>query len=139
LKATLYCIADRLIRRYWVNWTPPTYATGDLSTGVTEALKILPQSINYLDQDYQQYRLIVLRRDNYMCQHYGKSEKRLYVHHIIPKEHGGTNDLDNLTTLCIDCHQKAHQFCDCGSLALLFNADGKPCARKLAHTVWEAA
>jgi hypothetical protein len=31
------------------------------------------------------------------------------------------------------------RFRECSSLALPVNADGKPCAGKLARTVWEAA
>ena len=27
-----------------------------------------------------------------------------HVHHIIPKEKGGTNDLDNTMLLCVQCH-----------------------------------
>ena len=132
-------MADRPIRRYWVNWSPPSYATNGISTEVSEAPEILPRPANYPARDREQYRLIILRRDNHTCQHCGKSEERLYVHHIMPREHGGTDDLDNLTTLCHDCHQKVHQFRDRGSLALPVKADGKPCAGKLARTVWEAA
>lgn len=102
-------MTDRPIRRYWVNWSPPSYATNGISTEVSEAPEILPQPANYPARDHEQYRLIVLRRDNRTCQHCGKSRERLYVHHITPREHGGTDDLDNLTTLCHDCHRKVHQ------------------------------
>jgi RNA-directed DNA polymerase len=135
----LYRMADRPIRRYWVNWSPPNYGTGGIRTDVAEAPEILPLPVNYPAQDDEQYQLIVLRRDNHTCQHCGKSGGRLYVHHITPREYGGTDELDNLTTLCYDCHQKVHQFRDCSSIALSVKADGKPCAGKLARTVWEAA
>ncbi|WP_197455027.1 HNH endonuclease [Stieleria varia] len=28
----------------------------------------------------------------------------LHVEHIVPRKHGGTNDLDNLALACIDCN-----------------------------------
>ena len=30
------------------------------------------------------------------------------VHHIVPRAEGGSNDLDNLVTLCVACHKKRH-------------------------------
>jgi 5-methylcytosine-specific restriction endonuclease McrA len=32
----------------------------------------------------------------------------LHVHHITSLSHGGTNNKDNLQTLCINCHEAAH-------------------------------
>ena len=43
------------------------------------------------------------RRDGYRCQGCG-APKPLTVHHIRPRELGGTNDLRNLLTLCVACH-----------------------------------
>jgi 5-methylcytosine-specific restriction endonuclease McrA len=34
--------------------------------------------------------------------------RKLHVHHIIPIKMGGNNTLDNLITLCEDCHKKEH-------------------------------
>lgn len=31
------------------------------------------------------------------------------VHHIVPKEEGGTDDIDNAITLCPNCHNEVHQ------------------------------
>ncbi len=31
------------------------------------------------------------------------------VHHIVPWEHGGTTDIDNLTLLCPTCHRHTHK------------------------------
>ena len=50
----------------------------------------------------------VRHRDNYTCQCCGKKNIRLEVHHIIYRSYGGTNDEDNLITLCEDCHDKLH-------------------------------
>lgn len=52
-------------------------------------------------------RHIVFQRDDYMCRECGATNKqtRLHVDHIIPVAKGGTNDLDNLQTLCEDCNK----------------------------------
>lgn len=51
----------------------------------------------------------ILDRDNNKCQNCCEREN-LEVHHIIPVSDGGTNDDQNLCTLCSDCHKKiAHR------------------------------
>lgn len=54
--------------------------------------------------------LKVLKRDNYKCCICGKSpsthpELSLEVDHILPISKGGTNDIENLQTLCIYCNR----------------------------------
>lgn len=52
-------------------------------------------------------RTLVLDRDNYQCQMCGKTREdgvKLEVDHIIPVSKGGTNELDNLQTLCHGCN-----------------------------------
>ena len=49
-----------------------------------------------------------LFRDKYTCQCCGAKHTRLEVHHIIYRSKGGKDDLDNLITLCEDCHKKVH-------------------------------
>ncbi len=50
----------------------------------------------------------VLARDNWICCSCGRSSKEegiiLEVDHIIPRSKGGTDDLDNLQTLCKKCN-----------------------------------
>jgi len=53
-------------------------------------------------------RLAVLERDNHTCTVCG-SKEYLYVHHIEHKKHGGTHDMNNLTTLCEECHAEQHK------------------------------
>lgn len=53
-------------------------------------------------------REAVLHRDNYTCQVCGKKHTRLEVHHIVYRSQGGTDDEDNLITLCKDCHNNIH-------------------------------
>lgn len=50
----------------------------------------------------------VLNRDKYTCQCCGKKHTRLEVHHIVYRGQGGTDDEDNLITLCKECHDKIH-------------------------------
>lgn len=49
----------------------------------------------------------VFERDNDSCVSCGRSED-LVVHHIIPLDEGGVNELENLAVLCEDCHYFAH-------------------------------
>ena len=63
------------------------------------------QGFNY---SYSSRREAVLHRDNYTCQCCGKRNCRLEVHHIKFKSQGGTDDEENLITLCEDCHKGVH-------------------------------
>lgn len=51
-------------------------------------------------------RFLVLRRDDYCCRYCGRRPPNveLAVDHIIPVVDGGPDDLDNLTTACVDCN-----------------------------------
>jgi len=52
----------------------------------------------------------VLNRDGYTCQ-YCKGKKRdskLEVHHIVYRSNGGSDEEDNLVTLCHACHKGVH-------------------------------
>ena len=57
---------------------------------------------------YSSRREAVLHRDNYTCQCCCKKNCRLEVHHIKFKSNGGTDDEENLITLCEDCHKGVH-------------------------------
>ena len=49
----------------------------------------------------------VFKRDNYKCVECGASKEDgavLHIDHIIPVSKGGTDELDNLQTLCKDCN-----------------------------------
>lgn len=48
----------------------------------------------------------VFKRDNYKCKECGKSKDEITLHcdHIIPIAQGGTDELDNLQTLCQACN-----------------------------------
>ena len=57
---------------------------------------------------YSSRRKAVLHGDNYTCQCCGKKNCRLEVHHIKFRQNGGTDDEENLITLCEDCHKGIH-------------------------------
>jgi 5-methylcytosine-specific restriction endonuclease McrA len=52
----------------------------------------------------------VLNRDNYICQHCKgrRKDSKLEVHHIIYRSNGGSDEEDNLITLCHTCHKCVH-------------------------------
>jgi len=56
------------------------------------------------DEEWLNIRTQVLKRDGYRCVNCGQTGTELHVHHIIPKSKGGTDELDNLVTLCVKCH-----------------------------------
>lgn len=71
------------------------------------------RGINY---GYANTKAYVLTRDKYCCQHCkGKSkDNRKEVHHIIFRSQGGSDEEDNLMTLCKTCHDAVHR----GDIAL---------------------
>ena len=65
------------------------------------------------DYGHQNRREAVLHRDNYTCQHCGKSRikdktVRLEAHHIKFLSDGGSDEVNNQITLCHDCHKALH-------------------------------
>lgn len=66
------------------------------------------KGINY---GYANTKAYVLTRDGYTCQHCrGKSKnERLEVHHIVFRRNGGSDEPENLMTLCKACHDGLHR------------------------------
>jgi 5-methylcytosine-specific restriction endonuclease McrA len=52
-------------------------------------------------------RYTVFHRDNFRCVACGitAKETQLQVDHIVPFAKGGSNNLDNLQTLCLECNR----------------------------------
>ena len=50
-----------------------------------------------------------LNRDNYTCQCCKTKKGTLHAHHIVYRSQGGADTLDNLITLCEECHKKLHK------------------------------
>jgi len=53
-------------------------------------------------------RLAVLSRDDWLCQRCG-SAGPLHIHHIHLRSQGGPDLVDNLLTLCWQCHDEVHR------------------------------
>lgn len=65
------------------------------------------KGINY---GFANTKAYILTRDSYTCQNCkGKTkDEKLEVHHIIFRRNGGSDEHDNLITLCKTCHDKLH-------------------------------
>jgi len=59
---------------------------------------------------FENTKAMVLNRDNYKCQCCkGKhKDSKLEVHHIVFRSQGGSDESDNLITLCHTCHKALH-------------------------------
>ena len=58
-------------------------------------------------QRWYRIRRAVLDRDGWKCSECGR-RGRLEVHHVKAIADGGSNDLENLRSLCLDCHIAIH-------------------------------
>lgn len=86
-------------------------STLHIEVGKFDIAKMINPEINGVDYQHGQMygffdeRYFVFARDNYTCQCCGESkDKILQTHHIIYRSNGGTNRVDNLITVCTDCH-----------------------------------
>jgi hypothetical protein len=74
---------------------------------------ILMATEEYESSSWQETRERVLSRDDYECRFCGMSDQEhseensagLDVHHVIPRKHGGKDNLGNLVALCRSCHR----------------------------------
>lgn len=59
---------------------------------------------------YANTKAYVLTRDNYTCQScFGKKkDSKLEIHHIVYRSNGGSDEAENLLTLCHTCHTSLH-------------------------------
>jgi len=70
--------------------------------------KVINTNPEYLA--WQEIRAEVLERDEYKCSKCGRSLSSLDVHHIKARRHGGMDNVENLETVCRDCHAKTQTF-----------------------------
>lgn len=61
---------------------------------------------------WKQQRLLVLRRDCYICAYCGEAANE--VDHVHPRVLGGTDDLDNLVACCRRCNASKGKRSDAG-------------------------
>ena len=60
---------------------------------------------------WQEIRKCRLWMDNRECIHCNRAQdevRKLEVHHIVPVDEGGSDELENLRTLCLRCHRFLH-------------------------------
>lgn len=85
-----------------------------LETGLFDMQKMENDKIkNYQYQKgemfgFENVKSYVLSRDNHTCFFKCKDSKRLEVHHIKFRSNSGTDNPNNLITLCEKCHKKVH-------------------------------
>jgi len=58
--------------------------------------------------EWREIRIKVLERDDNRCKTCGFNGKGLHVHHIEYKRNGGNEDMNNLITMCNQCHMRIH-------------------------------
>lgn len=79
------------------------------------------------DLKWTDVRQMALERDESKCQRCGVTGMRLNVHHKVPISRGGTSELDNLITLCWNCHLVKH-----GNVGAIL----RDISRKTGYPVW---
>ncbi|NYZ77495.1 HNH endonuclease [Candidatus Micrarchaeota archaeon] len=57
---------------------------------------------------WNEIRKKVYRRDSWTCRRCGATGVEVHAHHIVPFSKGGSDKLDNLETVCKDCHISIH-------------------------------
>lgn len=67
----------------------------------------------YKCKKWKQIRAQALRRDGYMCtlcKRYGKIKEAYIVHHLTPIDKAPSEalNINNLISLCFNCHNKVH-------------------------------
>lgn len=63
----------------------------------------------YHTSEWRQTRQAVLERDGYICQNCGRWALNAHAHHETPVSEGGAKfDMDNIVTLCRECHAAEH-------------------------------
>lgn len=94
---------------------PYLRASDNLVADVVDTTHSYAQQIKYLPdvgiRDRQvptQLRNRTLKRDNHACVRCD-STNDLEAHHIIPRRDGGPDSLENMATLCNDCHTEIHR------------------------------
>ena len=82
----------------------------DAEKNLVEQITLMHEEYNGYPPDWSERRLKVFQRDEYFCQScFCKfPASQLHAHHILEIAYGGTNELDNLTTMCASCHGKEH-------------------------------
>lgn len=76
--------------------------------GITVLGGELHEGPRLLHDNWDYLRKFVYKRDDYACTQCGESDVELHCHHVQGKGAGYT--IDNLATLCYNCHADEHQW-----------------------------
>jgi group II intron reverse transcriptase/maturase len=98
-------LQDIPLRKYLHKKLDNPYLTAEemLTPPVPDTPFLDPRVVNITPEYtlWTERRREVLKRDKGQCVLCGTNQSRLDVHHIIPRRQGGTDELDNLITLCL--------------------------------------
>jgi len=88
--------------------------TGNFDTHALKNPSVLKNKLLYqkgLNYGFENTKAYVLNRDNYTCQYCKNKSKdsKLEVHHIIFRSNNGSDDAENLITLCKTHHDMLHK------------------------------
>jgi group II intron reverse transcriptase/maturase len=107
----LYRMSDLPITQYRTRNYPNPYIDADYMVTQAEQTGTTPLNPATWNggsrhAEWRERRRQILERDQYTCQHCG-NKQNLEVHHIRSRHEQGTDNPDNLVTLCDGCHIKA--------------------------------
>ncbi len=71
--------------------------------------KAQPLYLGRTRRTHTKTQLLALYKRDKQCTSCGIRATNCEVHHIMPWEHGGTTNIENLTLLCPTCHQQTHK------------------------------
>lgn len=63
-------------------------------------------AVKLRDPRWQKRRLEVFQRDNFRCVSCHSKDRELHVHHLVYSGEPWDGDLENLETLCAECHDE---------------------------------
>lgn len=100
----LYQLTDLHRRIYYARRVPHPYLDSVEDDGLDNPFPVFWEGKTTVEKSaWFELRLETLARDNYRCTQCG-SASNLHVHHVQSRREKGDDWLDNLTTLCWDCH-----------------------------------
>jgi len=62
-----------------------------------------------LEEQWLNVQRQVFERDGFRCRHCKKGKRELHAHHLEARKDGGLDTLENLVTLCKECHGDYHR------------------------------
>lgn len=103
LETQYFIPLDEVREPNWIN-----QMRGKVWVNLFDFIRALHHAKRLANRPKRMIRSKVLKRDGYCCQICGRAPSdgvKLEVDHKHPKAKGGSNDLNNLWTLCEDCNQ----------------------------------